>query len=122
MAEQKLEGDMASEELKGYHTVHLTPASMLFEWRTTRGLTQTQVAEKAGITQQMYARFESGQRDLMRSSFSTTCKVLEALGMDIASFYHGEYVFGEEVYFDEHGEMRYVKTGRRTYEDPTEDR
>ena len=101
-------------DLTGFHTVHLNTGSMLYEWRIIHKLTQAEVAERAGITQQMYQRFESGKRDLMRSSFAVTCKLLEALGMDIVKFYHGEYVFGEEIYIDEDGKMRYVKTGQLT--------
>lgn len=111
---------LEKEDLKGFHTVHLGTGSMLYEWRVTHHLSQTQVAEKAGITQQMYQRFESGQRNLMNSSFRVTCGLLEALGMDIVKFYHGEYVFGEEVYFDEDGNERYVKTGLKIGKDPTE--
>ena len=65
--------------------------SMLREWRVVNGLTQQQVAEKAGITQQQYQRFESGSRDLRRCSFQIACQVLEALDIDIVKFYHGQY-------------------------------
>ncbi len=95
-------------DLTGFHIVNLTPASMLHEMRVRLGLSQAQIAEKAGITQQMYQRFESGKRNLMTSSFEVTCKVLEALDMDITKFYHGEYVIGGEIYFDQTGKLRYV--------------
>ena len=64
--------------------------SMLREWRVLNGLTQEQVARKAGITQQQYQRFESGSRDLRRCSFQIACQVLEALDIDIVKFYHGQ--------------------------------
>lgn len=35
--------------------------------------------------------------------------------LDIAKYYHDEYVIGEEVYHD--GGLRYVKTGKLTSED-----
>ena len=61
-------------------------------WIKTRrqlmGITQKQMAEKAGISQQLYQYFESGKRCLTTCSFNTACKVLEALGYDIAEFYH----------------------------------
>ena len=61
-------------------------------WIKTRrqlmGITQKQMAEKAGISQQLYQYFESGKRRLTTCSFNTACKVLEALGHDIAEFYH----------------------------------
>ena len=92
--------------------------SMLREWRVVNGLTQQQVAEKAGITQQQYQRFESGTRDLRRCSFEVACKVLEALQMDIVKFYHGEYTFGEEIYADQYGKLRYKRTGKLLTDDP----
>ncbi len=99
-------------DLTGYHIVNLTPAAMLHEMRVRLGLSQAQIAEKAEISQQMYQRFESGKRNLMTSSFAVTCKVLEALNMDITRFYHGEYVIGGEIYFDRDGKLRYIETGK----------
>lgn len=106
--------------LDGFQTVHLNTASILHEWRIVHGLTQSQVAEKAGITQQQYQYFESGKRDLRRSSFTTACKVLEALDMDIVKFFHGEYVFGAEIYADDHGQIRYKESGKLLGEEPGE--
>ena len=110
----------AEFSLDGFQTVHLNTASMLHEWRIVHGLTQSQVAEKAGITQQQYQYFESGKRDLRRSSFTTACKVLEALNMDIVKFFHGEYVFGAEIYADDDGQIRYKENGRPLGEEPGE--
>ena len=73
--------------------VQFDTGSMLREWRLLNGLTQEQVARKAGIAQQQYQRFESGSRDLRRCSFQIACQVLEALDIDIVKFYHGEYRF-----------------------------
>ena len=100
-------------DLTGYQIVHLTPASMLHGMRIRLGLSQAQIAEKAGITQQMYQRFESGKRNLRTSSFEVTCKVLEALNMDITKFYHGEYVIGGEVYIGQDGQLHYVENEKR---------
>lgn len=112
---------MSDEEisLDGYQIVHFNTGSMLHEWRLVHGLTQSQVAEKAGITQQQYQYFESGKRDLRRSSFVTACKVLEALDMDIVKFYHGEYVFGAEIFADDEGRLRYKATGKLISEEPS---
>ena len=84
--------------------------------RKAKGMTQQQVADKAGIILQQYQKFESGERDIMTSSFRTACKVIEALEMDITDFYHGEYTVGEEIYSSAEG-LRYQKTGRLTNED-----
>ena len=110
--------EMENFSLDGFHTVHINTGGMLREWRVVNGLTQQQVAEKAGITQQQYQRFESGTRDLRRCSFEVACKVLEALQMDIVKFYHGEYTFGEEIYADQNGKLRYKRTGKLLTDDP----
>ena len=91
----------------------------LREKRVALGLTQQQVADRAGIILQQYQKFESGERDIMTSSFRTACKVIEALEMDITDFYHGEYTIGEKVYPSAEG-LRYQKTGRLINEDVTE--
>ena len=52
----------------------------------------------------------------MTSSFSLACRILEALELDLAKFFHGEYSFGEEVYDSPEG-LRYKKTGKLTTED-----
>lgn len=56
--------------------------------RQLLGMTQKQMAEKAGISQQLYQYFESGKRRLTTCSFNTACKVLEALSYDITEYYH----------------------------------
>jgi len=61
---------------------------ILREKRIACGMTQQQVAIKAQVHQQQYQKFESGKRNIMTASFQIVCRVLEALGMDIADFYH----------------------------------
>lgn len=97
--------------LDGFMPVHMKPKSMLRERREILGLTQQKVADRANIPLQSYQQFETGKRDIFRASFSIACRVLEALEMDIAGFYHGEYSFCEEVYESPEG-LRYKKTGR----------
>ena len=50
--------------LAGYQTVHFSTASVLKERRLILGLSQKQVAERCGFAQQVYQRFESGNKDL----------------------------------------------------------
>ena len=50
--------------------------------RKRLGLTQQQVADKAGINSRHYQMFEGGTRKLSSASFSTTTRVLEALELD----------------------------------------
>ena len=55
--------------------------------RRTMGLKQKQMAEKAGISQQLYQYFESGKRSLKTCSFDTTCRVVAAFDYDIGEFF-----------------------------------
>lgn len=50
------------------------------------GLSVRQVAEKANVSLRQYQRFETGERSLSSSSFVIARRVLEALGLDVASF------------------------------------
>ena len=49
------------------------------------GLTQREVAEKAAIAIQQYQKFESGERNLLNTSFAVASAVLEALDFDIGA-------------------------------------
>lgn len=109
---------MEIKDLSGYQICHVSDnmAGVLREKRVTLGLTQKQVAEKAKITLREYQRFESGERNIMTSAFRTSCRIIEALGMNVSDFFHGEYVFGEEVEMSKKG-LRYAKTGKLIEED-----
>ena len=101
----------------GYKMIHANAesGSILRERRVILGLTQQQVADKAGIKIQHYQGFEGGQRNLMTASFKVACSVLEALDLDIAKYYHRGYVLGEEVILGK--DVRYKKTGKLVSED-----
>ncbi|MDE7192981.1 MAG: helix-turn-helix domain-containing protein [Oscillospiraceae bacterium] len=105
-------------DLSGFQMCHLSDDghTILREKRLVLGLTQQQVANKAGIVLQQYQKFESGDRNIMTCSFRIACRVIEALEMDITDFYHGKYAFGEEVYSSDEG-LRYKRTGKLTSED-----
>lgn len=107
-----------SFDLTGFQIPHLSDDmhTLLRERRVILGLTQKQVADKANVVLQQYQKFESGERNIMTSSFQLACRIIEALELDITKFYHGDYVFGEEVYDSPEG-LRYKKTGRLTSED-----
>ena len=109
---------MEQIDLSGFQICHLDSDqhSVLRERRVVLGMTQQQVADKAGIIVQQYQKFESGERDIMTSSFRTACRVIEALEMDVTDFYHGKYTIGEKVYPSEDG-LRYQKTSRLINED-----
>ena len=104
--------------MDGFRVVHTQDKKdgLLKERRVTCGLTQQQVADKAGILIQHYQKFESGERNLRTASFDVACRVLEALDLDIVKFFHKEYVLGEEQYLDSEG-WKYKKTGKLVTED-----
>ncbi len=110
---------MEFESLNGYHLSALSDGAMLHERRVFLGLTQKKVADRAGIPFQSYQQFESGRRKIRRASFDIACKVLEALEMDIAAFYHGGYAIGEEIVMID-GVMCFKATGRPVNEEPEE--
>lgn len=110
---------MSDFSLDGFQMVHMEERNILRERRVILGLTQKQVAEKAKIPFQSYQRFESGERNIMTASFQMACRVIEALGMNISDFYHGEYVLGEEIFDSKEG-IRYKKTGKLINEDVTD--
>ena len=104
---------MANFSIDGFQLCHLDDDAhgILREKRVVLGLTQQQVADKANIVLQQYQKFESGERSIMNCSFEIACRVIEALGMNISDFYHGEYTIGEEV-CEKNGEVCYKSTGK----------
>ena len=71
---------------------------VLKKQRNQLGLTQQEVAEKAGINIKQYQRFETGERELTDASFMTTYQVLKALEMDATKYAAGEYEIKELLY------------------------
>ena len=76
----------------------LPEQAILKRARAKLGLSQQQVADKAGIHMQQYQKFEAGTRNLSSSTFHIACRVLEALELDIVRYFHGDYVLSEETY------------------------
>ena len=66
---------------------------MLINQREKLGLTQEEVAAKAGITLEQYQRFEGDDHNLSSSTFRIVHAVLAALELDTTAFSTGEYVF-----------------------------
>ncbi len=102
---------MNDEILDGYQILHARAASILSEKRQILRMTQQEVADRAKITLRQYQRLESGERNIMTSSFRLACRVIEALDMDVSKFYHGDYYLGEELKTID-GTLCYKKTGR----------
>ena len=72
------EFQVAYEEVK----MHLKIARLVEDFRLKAGLTQTQLAKKAGVSQPMIARLERGDQDRV-PTLSTINKVFKALGYKI---------------------------------------
>ena len=69
---------MAFEETK----MHLKIARLVEELRLREGMTQAQLAKKAGISQPMIARLEKGDQDRI-PTLATINKVMYALGHEV---------------------------------------
>ena len=102
---------MSAGILDGFQILHPRAVSILSEKRQILRLTQQEVADRAKITLRQYQRLESGERNIMTSSFRLACRVIEALDMDVSEFYHGDYYLGEELKTID-GRLCYKKTGR----------
>ena len=78
--------------------------------RQRLGLTQQELADRAGIQLKQYQRFEYGDRELSNAGFQTTYKVLAALEMDIAKYAAGEYEIRELIYRGHDGNLYNFET------------
>lgn len=72
------EFEIAYEEVK----MHLKIACLIEEFRLKSGLTQVQLAKKAGVSQPMIARLEKGDQDRI-PTLSTINKIFKALGYEV---------------------------------------
>lgn len=90
----------------GYQIMRVEERWVLRDTRDKLGLTQQEIADRARIQLRQYQRFESGERNLSSSSFHIACRVIEALGLDISGYYHGDYVLGDEVLITPEGLRR----------------
>ena len=86
---------MNDDILDGFQILHPRAASILSEKRQILRLTQQEVADRAKITLRQYQRLESGERNIMTSSFRLACRVIGTLDMDVSKFYHGDYYLEE---------------------------
>jgi len=71
--------------------IKLDEKDILIEARKNLGLTQQQVADKAGVAMRHYQMFEGGKRKLSSASFWTASNILQALELDISTFASGGY-------------------------------
>ena len=61
-------------------------ADALRAQRDIKGLTQFQVAERAGVCPHLYGRFECCSRSFLTARFKTVTGVLDALGINATEF------------------------------------
>lgn len=106
--------------IDSFRLVHFDEKEILKEHRIMLGLTQKAAAAKAGIPLNSYQNFECGNRKIRRASFQVVCQVLEALEMDIAGFFHGDYILEEEIFVKD-GVRYYKKTGRPVDVEPSDE-
>ena len=68
---------MSAGILDGFQTIIPTAAAVLSEKRQILRLTQQEVADRAKITLRQYQRLESGERNILTSSFGlASCRPL----------------------------------------------
>ena len=73
---------------------YIPERGILIGQREKLGLTQEEVAEKAGITLKQYQLYESHEgREFSSSSMRIVNAVLEVLELDPTAFAQGEYTF-----------------------------
>lgn len=70
---------MSGGILDSFQTIIPTAAAVLSERRQMLRMTQQEVADQANITLRQYQRLESGERNILTSSFGLACRVIEAL-------------------------------------------
>ena len=92
---------MEFESFEGYELIKADEVqrNVLKEQREMLGLTQRQVADKAGVKIIQYQRFEMGTRSIMTASFQIACRIIEALEMNITEFFHSNYNSDEQTNF-----------------------
>ena len=62
------------------------------------GLSQEEVAKKAGISHLVYYRYEKEAGYILRGGFSEVCMILKILHLNPRKFYQGQYVLNETGY------------------------
>jgi len=75
--------------------VYVPERGLLIDQREKLGLTQEEVAKRAGLKLEQYQRFEGHSHNLSSSSFRIVNAVITALELDITAFRNGDYVFRE---------------------------
>lgn len=65
------------------HTFYLKVAHLISDLREKTGLSQIELAKKAGVSQPMIARLEKGDRQ-RTPTFDTIYKILKALGYEMS--------------------------------------
>ena len=80
---------------ENFKTDDAKDAAILKARRQALGLTQKEVAERAGVILQNYQRFEKGTRRIRNASFLVAGSVLKALELDMKKYYRNEYTLEE---------------------------
>lgn len=67
----------------------MNKTNKLKERRQAEGLTQTQLAERTGITLLMIRKYEQGQRDINKAQCNTVLRLAKALNCTIEDIIDG---------------------------------
>lgn len=81
---QREDGDCAACSLSSYsRDCHSNPVNNLAYYRSVAGLSQSQLAEKAGLSVRVLQNYEQGARDLKKAAAETVLRLAQAVGKTV---------------------------------------
>ncbi len=87
-----------SNRLEGLYDIYYDISTAVFNYRTARGWTQKELAEKLGVTQPMVVKYESGDYNFSLEALYNLCQKLDLdLSIDIGNRRNGTWNLGESV-------------------------
>jgi DNA-binding transcriptional regulator YiaG len=77
-------GNCESCSLSSYgHDCYNNPVNPLAYYRTKAGLSQSQLAEKSGVSVRVLQNYEQGERDLAKAAAGTVVRLAQAVGVTV---------------------------------------
>lgn len=81
---QREDGDCYACSLSSYgRDCHNNPANILAFYRCAAGLSQSQLAEKSGVSVRVLQNYEQGTRDLKKAAAETVLRLAQAVGKTV---------------------------------------
>lgn len=67
--------------------------------RESKGMTQAELAEKAGVNLRMVQNYEQGFKDINKATVLTVLRLAEALGCDVYDILNprSDYIGGDDI-------------------------